>query len=186
MKEKTILQLAIRRLVILFMIAIAFVWLFSEGAHLLQNEENDRAPKVIELVIPAGSAGQLAAGEQINILPEEMVFVVGDRLAVKNEDIVDHQLGPLWVPAGASASLLLDKPNKYQYECSFQTRRYLGLEVRPPTTWATRLTAVVIAAPTTAIFLFLYSILIWPLDRKQKKSEGGALSLPGNQSTSGQ
>ena len=37
-----------------------------------------------------------------------MSFVVGDTLVVKNEDSVEHQLGPLWIPAGSSASMPLN------------------------------------------------------------------------------
>ncbi|MBE0411123.1 MAG: hypothetical protein IBX69_15485, partial [Anaerolineales bacterium] len=104
-----------------------------------------------------------AAGDPVPSIPDEMVFVVGDTLLVRNEDRVDHELGPLWVPAGSSASLVLEQPRKFRYACSFQNTKYLGIDVRQPTTWSTRITALAVASPATAIFIFIYSILVWPL-----------------------
>ena len=97
----------------------------------------DRAPQRIELVIPAGTADQIASGQAVPSIPTDMVFVVGDTLVVKNEDTASHQLGPIWVPPGTSASLNLDTANRYSYACSFQPSRYLGLDVRSRVTCST-------------------------------------------------
>src|SRR5687768_12106765 len=71
--------------------------------------ETARAPREIVLTIPAGTSDQVARGEQPPSIPENMMFVVGDRLVVKNEDSADHKLGPLWIPANSSAQLALDQ-----------------------------------------------------------------------------
>jgi hypothetical protein len=68
------------------------------------------------------------ARENSSSLPENMTFVVGDRLVVRNEDAVDHKLGPLWIPANSSAQLSLDQEENLAYECSFQPGKYFGLE----------------------------------------------------------
>lgn len=164
------------RLLIVSAIALVFVTAFNEGTYLLQREPHDRAPQVVQLVIPAGTAERVAAGEPVPSIPEEMIFVTGDTLEVKNEDNEVHQLGPLTVPPGAKASMVMDKPDQYAYSCSFQPSRYLGLDVRQATTFMTRITALLIATPTTAAFLFIYSLAIWPLDGKRKAKAGGAAS----------
>ena len=113
------------------------VWVGSEVAFYFLKENTDREPEQIELVIPAGTADKVAAGEPIPSIPYEMTFVLGDTLIVNNEDTVDHQLGPLWIPPRSKASLVLDAAERYAYSCSFQTSRYLGLNVKQATTWQT-------------------------------------------------
>ena len=166
MDTKTAFRLGVRRLAILAAISLAFVWSISEVAFYFQKEDYERAPQEIQLVIPDGTAERVAAGEAVTTIPDKMVFMIGDTLVVKNEDIVDHQLGPLWVPPKSSAKLVMEQAEKYAYSCSFQPSRYLGLDVKKPTTWTTRLTALGLATPATALFLFVYSLIIWPLKPK--------------------
>jgi hypothetical protein len=170
MNANTALRLGMRRAIILFLVSLVLVWAVSEGAYLLQKDKSDRAPRQIELVIPKGTAASISAGQPVPSIPEEMVFVVGDTLVVRNNDVSDHQLGPLWVPAGTSASLMMEQANRYAYTCSFQASKFLGLTVKQPTTLRTRLSALGVAVPATTAFLFVYSILIWPLQPRQKAS----------------
>ena len=86
------------RLAITFVAALALVWIGSEVAFYFLRADTDRVPSEIELVIPTGTAAKVAAGEPVPVIPDEMTFVLGDTLVVKNEDLVDHQLGPLWIP----------------------------------------------------------------------------------------
>jgi hypothetical protein len=171
MNSKLILRLAVLRFLILLAVSTGVVWIGSEVANMLQGEEGDRAPREVKLVIPAGTAEKVAVGEPVPSIPEEMTFVMGDVLVVQNEDAQDHQLGPLWVPSKSSASLVLDKAENFAYECSFQSTNYLGLIVRPPTTLVTRLQAIFLAAPPTAAFLFVYSLLVFPLQPKKLKEK---------------
>jgi hypothetical protein len=169
-----IVRLAIRRLLIVLVVSVIISGIGNEAFFRLQSGEADRAPRNVELVIPAGTAEKIRQGHQEPDIPEEMVFVAGDILVVKNEDIESHQLGPLWIPANSSASLNLDQPMQYAYRCSFQATNYMGLDVRPPTTLATRLQGLFLTAPATMIFLFLYSLLVYPLqpEKSEKKAEG--------------
>ena len=130
------------RLVITILVSVVVVAAINEGAYLFQKEKYDRPPKTIQMVIPAGTAERLAEGESIDSIPEKMVFVIGDVLEVINQDAVSHQLGPVWVPAGATGRLELNEPNRYAYSCSFSNTRYLGLDVRKPTGLDTRLSAL--------------------------------------------
>ena len=162
------------RMLVTALISAVAVAAFNEGAYLIQKEKYDRPPKTIQLVIPAGTAVRLAAGESVNSIPEKMVFVMGDVLEVKNEDSVAHQLGPVWVPAGATGQLALNQPNKYAYSCSFSTSRYLGLDVRKPTTLGTRLAALAFATPPMTTFLFIYGLLVFPIKPRGKQAVGQA------------
>jgi hypothetical protein len=125
-------------------------------------QETARAPREIVLTIPAGTSEQVARGEQPPSLPENMTFVVGDRLVVRNEDVVDHKLGPLWIPANSSAQLSLDQEENRAYECSFQPGKYFGLDVREPLTPKTRLYGIIYVAFPMAILIALYSFVITP------------------------
>jgi hypothetical protein len=157
------------RFLIVAIIAILFVTLINEGAHYFQKEKSDRPPEIVELVIPAGTAERVAAGEAVPTIPEEVVFVLGDTLQVTNQDSVDHELGPLWVPAGTSASLVMEEAEKYALSCSFQPSRYLGLNVQTRTTAWSRFQALALAAPPTTMFLFVYSLLVFPLEGRKKQ-----------------
>ena len=124
--------------------------------------ETARAPREFTLTIPAGTSVQIARGEQPPTIPENMTFVVGDRLVVRNEDIVDHKLGPLWIPANSSAQLALDQEESLAYECTFQPGNYFGLDVREPLTPKTRLFGIIYVALPMTILILLYSLVIMP------------------------
>ena len=159
------------RLGIVFAISILAVVAFNEFSFTLQKDEYDRAPETITLVIPEGTAQQVESGVDVASIPEELVFVIGDVLEVENQDTVSHQLGPIWVPAGSTGSLVMEQANKYAYSCSFQTSRYLGLDIRQPTTMGTCILGIALAAPTLTVLVFLYSLLVFPVDGEKKPKQ---------------
>jgi len=128
-------------------------------------KETARPPQEIVLTIPAGTAEQVARGEQPPAIPENMVFVVGDTLIVQNEDTVDHKLGPLWIPAITSASLSLDQEESLAFECSFQPGKYFGLDVREALTISTRLFGILYSGLPMAVLIALYSLAM-PVKKK--------------------
>lgn len=154
------------RLVITLLISIVFVGAFNEVTYQFQKEQSDRPPQTVELDIPPGTAQRVAAGQDVPSIPSEMTFVVGDTLLVKNEDSVSHQLGPIWVPPGTIGSLVMGNVNKYSYSCSFQASRYLGIDVTPPTTPGIRLAGMLLGAPTMAVLIYMYGLLIFPIKQK--------------------
>jgi len=171
MGSNTVIQRVAYRLILLTVISLVFVWAISEIAFQFQKTNSDRPPQEVELIIPTGTAAKIAMGEENPSIPSKMSFVIGDTLVVRNEDVADHVLGPLWIPPGASASLKLEKANKFAYSCSFQTTQYFGIDVENPTTWKTRLTAFSLAVPSTVGFLFVYSIILWPIDKSAEKEK---------------
>lgn len=148
--KRLLISLAIGLLIGVAVSEIPFIFL----------RETARPPKEIVLTIPAGTAEQVARGEQPPSIPEDMIFVVGDTLIVKNEDTVDHKLGPLWIPEHSSAELPLRQEENLAYECSFQPNKYFGLDVRESLTVGTRLYGILFAGLPMAILIALYSIIM--------------------------
>jgi hypothetical protein len=167
------------RLVVVALISIAIAFLINEGAYLLQRDKIDRSPKTIRLVIPAGTTERVAQGQPAPGIPDKMTFIVGDVLEVKNEDAQPHQLGPIWVPPGSTGSIVLKEANRFSYSCSFAPDRYLGLDVRQTAGFATRLVGLMISAPTLAVFLFIYSLLVVPVKPKQAKASSQSANVGG-------
>lgn len=157
--KRQILQRVLLWLAIGIVIAIGL----NEGSFIFLKSEAGRAPRSIELLIPAGTAEKMAQGQASPEIPTDMVFVIGDTLVIRNEDSVDHRLGPLFVPAGTSASLKLDRAENFAFECSFQPSNYFGLDVREPVTWETRIYGILFAGVPLGLLLSLYSFILWPL-----------------------
>lgn len=169
-RESTAYRHYLIRLAVILLISLVAMVVVVEGAYYIQREDTDRAPKTVQIVVPPGTAQRIADGAAVDLLPENSVFVIGDVLEVVNQDSVDHQLGPIWVPAGSIGRVVLEEANKFSYSCSFAPSRYLGLEVKKPTTLKTRLTGLLISVPTTAAFLFIYSLAVFPFKPKTARS----------------
>ncbi len=158
----------VKRILVSILLGLLVAAVTIEISYQVLKREN-REPQQIQLVIPAGTAQDVASGQVPPSIPEDMTFVVGDTLVVVNHDEVDHQLGPLWIPAGTSASLKLDTEENYILECSFQPAKVFGMDVLQPVTLGTRLTGILFAGfPLGALFA-VYSILLGS-DKKKEKS----------------
>ena len=151
----------VKRILLSMVFGILIGVMVSEVPFLFLRE-TARPPREIVLTIPVGTSEQIARGEQPPSIPENMTFVVGDRLVVTNEDVVDHKLGPLWIPANSSAQLSLDQEENLAYECSFQPGKYFGLDVREPLTPRTRIFGIIYVALPMAILFALYSLVVTP------------------------
>jgi hypothetical protein len=150
---RTVLGLAIGLVLALLISEVSFAFLSNK-------QSVTREPQRVDLIIPYGTADQVAAGVYNRSLPSDLVLVQGDILVVKNEDVVDHQLGPIWVPAGTSGVLELNNANKYAYECSFQPTKYQGIDVRPRLDTSTRVEGLLAVALPTGMMLMVYSYLL--------------------------
>ena len=155
----------IKRILVSMLIGIIIGALLSEVSFIFL-QETARSPQEIVLTIPAGTAEQVARGEQPPSIPKDMVFVVGDTLVMTNEDSVDHKLGELWIPANSTAQLSLDEEQNMAFECSFQAGNYFGLDVRQSLTWGTRVYGVLYAGLPLGILIALYSFVV-PTKKKE-------------------
>lgn len=137
------------------------------GFH-LQGNTISRPPKTVTLVIPKGTSAKVAQGE--NVIPSDMIFVVGDTLLVRNEDSVTHNLGPMVVLAGSSTSLKLDQAKNLVYTCSFETQKVFGIDVHEALTLSTRIQGFLLAGIPMGLLLAVYSLVAWPLKPKDNSS----------------
>jgi hypothetical protein len=152
-------NILIKRLLISLLVGLVLGAAVSEIPFLFL-QETARPPQEIVLTIPPGTAEQVSRGEQPPSIPTDMIFVVGDTLVVKNDDVVDHKLGPLWIPANSSARLSLGQEESLAVECTFQPGRYFDLDVREPLTTGTRIFGIIYAGLPMAILIALYSLII--------------------------
>ncbi len=89
-----------------------------------------RAPQFVEIVIPAGAAERVAAGERPPSIPSNFTFVVGDTLVLRNEDSVQHQIGGYTVPAGGVIQAPLRQASSQSFLCTFHPAGQVGLTVK--------------------------------------------------------
>ncbi len=161
-------KIIVKRIIVSLLIGLLFGVALNEITFLFLRE-TARAPKIIELVIPEGTSEKVARGETPPTIPDSMTFVVGDTLMVKNNDTVDHELGPLWIPAGTSANLALDAAESYAYSCSFQPGEYFGLDVHEALTTGTRIYGILFSGIPLGMLIALYT-LVMPAKKKEENA----------------
>ncbi len=145
------------------LVSFGMGFLISEGSFYILNQGKPPENQDFILVIPKGTADRIEKGLTVPSISENMVFYEGDRIIVKNEDDVSHQLGPVWVPAGSSGTLDLGQQQKYTVSCSFQPNKSLGLDIRQKTDSATRIQGVLAIGLPSSVLLFLFSIVLKPI-----------------------
>lgn len=80
--------------------------------------DGDRAAVTHRFVIPAGTRARLDAGEQVDIVPRRLVVHVGDRLLLRNKDVVQHHMGPLVVDANGLLSMTFGEEGTIKGVCT--------------------------------------------------------------------
>ena len=114
-----------------FLVGPAVMGLISLMAWILLAGGLSRGPQRIEYTIPDGTAKQVAAGKNVEIIPETATFVVGDQIVVHNLDSVVHVIGPFFVPARSTALTVLSETSYSLAVCSVHSSGTIGLEVQP-------------------------------------------------------
>jgi len=71
-----------------------------------------------EFVIPAGTADRIANGEDVEIVPAELVMSVGQSIRIENHDVVGHIVGVFYVGAGETLTQRFDTAGELSGECS--------------------------------------------------------------------
>lgn len=151
------------RILLSLIASILFGFLISEGSFLLLNNDEPSKNQDFVLIVPLGTAERVEKGLSVPTIPENLVFYEGDRIVVKNEDIVSHQLGPIWVPAGATGILDLGSQREYTISCSFQPSNKLGLDIRPKTNSSIRIQGILAISLPSSVLVFLFSIVLMPI-----------------------
>ncbi|MBI5030924.1 MAG: hypothetical protein HZB51_10385 [Chloroflexi bacterium] len=123
-----------------------------------------RPPQRIELVLPLGTAERIKAGEAVPSIPAKSVFVQGDVLAIVNQDVVNHELGPFWIPANTTLNVPLDKAQSYSYLCTIHPSGSVGLEVRPRDSLLMTLIPTVVMGVPMGIALVIIARVLSRLD----------------------
>jgi hypothetical protein len=162
---------AIKRIAISMLVGLVMGAVISELSFYLLNDGQTRPPKTIQLEIPMGTAARVARGVEDPELPASMNFVVGDRLVVTNHDSAAHQLGPLFIPANATASMNLATEQGYNLLCSFTPSKYLQLSVLPPLTIWTRIVGVLEIGLNVGFLISVYAVFAVPFKKREPKGQ---------------
>lgn len=85
-----------------------------------------------ELVVEVapGTAERLAAGERIELLPRTLEVSVGDRLEIRNLDVVTHEVGPYVVAPGQTLRQTFTSPGTIEGMCTLHESGAITIVVR--------------------------------------------------------
>lgn len=100
------------------------VLLFVVGVVALGQESTDH-----RFVIPEGTDARLDAGEDVDVIPQELDVQVGDTLTVVNDDVVPHFVGVSLVPPGEVRSYPFPSPGTFQSACTVHPRGNIDITV---------------------------------------------------------
>ena len=81
------------------------------------------------MVIPAGTADRIAAGERVELLPADLRFRLRDTLVVVNDDTITHQVGPFSVGAGQRLEKRFAEAATLQGSCSLHPSGSITIEI---------------------------------------------------------
>jgi hypothetical protein len=112
---------------------IAVAAFISTASWMALSDGPLRDPRSVEVSIPAGTADAIERGAAVSAIPSNLRFVEGDRLVLKNEDLVPHTVGVYSVGPGTSLTLPLDTPTSSSFLCSFHPQGSIALDVRART-----------------------------------------------------
>jgi plastocyanin len=68
--------------------------------------------------IPAGTADRIDAGEEVEIVPAELVVQVGEAIRIVNDDTEGHVVGVFYVGAGETLTQRFERTGVLEGECS--------------------------------------------------------------------
>jgi hypothetical protein len=81
------------------------------------------------IVIPAGTAQRLAAGEDVELIPTELRYRLRDQLIVINQDVVGHQVGPFIVEPGERLEQRFSEVATLQGFCSLHAAGSITIDI---------------------------------------------------------
>jgi hypothetical protein len=81
------------------------------------DDSSGAKPKVVEIIVPAGTQDKLDRGEIVDVMPALLEFRVGDTLRVRNDDSHVQYAGPYRVLPGEQFELEYGAPGRYGGLC---------------------------------------------------------------------
>ena len=119
------------------LVAVMIVGMVAAGAAWLTLRTNDPvtvdgAATVVpeyDVVIPAGSGDRIDAGEQLDILPAELVVRVGESIRIVNDDDRGHVVGIFYVGAGETLIQTFTTAGELSGDCSVHPSGRFTLKV---------------------------------------------------------
>ena len=104
--------------------------LVLSGAWAFVSDRAQTGPETFQLTIPPGTAARVARGEAATSLPSRIELRSGDRLVVRNDDSVVHQLGFSFIePGGAQEVPFAAAAQRTQFVCTFHVAGQIDLDV---------------------------------------------------------
>lgn len=95
----------------------------SDAGEIVAVETSIGQEKVnYDFVIPFGTAARIAAGENINIVPDRLDVKVGDTMRVRNEDAKAAQVGFFRVNPGETVTMRFTTPGRFEDKCDVRAR----------------------------------------------------------------
>jgi len=84
-------------------------------------------------MIPKGTWARRMAGENLQVLPDEIHLTLGvkDILVLRNDDDVPQLFGPVLIMPGQSFQLPFSRASRYQFVCSLHVSGRLDVIVAP-------------------------------------------------------
>jgi len=70
-----------------------------------------------DFTIPPGTADRIAAGQDVEIVPAELVVKVGDAIRIANNDSEDHIVGVFFVASGETLTQRFNSVGVLEGEC---------------------------------------------------------------------
>jgi hypothetical protein len=110
-------------------------------------------PKDVALIIPRGTADDIAAGRPAK-LPGEVRLVSGDRLVLENRDAVVHTLGGWQVNPGQILTIVAEAAAANVFACTIHPSGSLGLIITPRPGLIDAILVVIMVSIPIALVLF--------------------------------
>lgn len=147
------------RWVVSLLAGVALAGGLSGASWLLLSERPSRSPGQIDLTIPPGTAALVRTSTVPSVIPSSLTFVHGDTLVVRNQDSVDHLIGPFRVPAGETVTIDIERASPERFSCTIHPTGYLGVVVQRRTEpqsllWPT----LIIGLPLGTVFAAVQAI----------------------------
>lgn len=114
-----------RALLLAFLVPVVVV-----GAYVVSSRSGNDSRPGVEVVpsdeetefehdftIPLGTAERIDAGEDVEIVPSELIIQVGDAVRIVNNDVEDHVVGVFFVAAGETVTQRFNRVAVLQYRC---------------------------------------------------------------------